>query len=119
MSPKNKIKNNPAYIREQGKRQAVGKKKRNISFSLSKHIPLQGQSCDEWEKLGLLSTLFTRIKFLGQFSVQEALQKQYIKQYTKVGFPPNSGFKEPKHLTAVTWTVMHITSSSKEVVVGH
>jgi hypothetical protein len=43
----------------------------------------------------------------------------YIKQYTKVNFPPSSGFNEPKHIVGVTWAVMHITNTSKEVVVGY
>ncbi len=54
MSPK-KTRKDPAYIREQGKRQAVGKRKRLISFSLSKHIPheKEGQTYEEWEELVL------------------------------------------------------------------
>lgn len=33
-------------------------------------------------------------------------------------FPPNSAFTPPKHITGVTWAVIHITPKSKEVVVG-
>jgi hypothetical protein len=116
---KNKERRDPAYFREQGKREAQEKKKRLISFSLSKHIHAEGQSIAEWESLMLLATLIERIKFVGQFSVQEALQKKHIKQYTKVDYPPDFGFSQPKHITGVTWTVMHITQNSKEVVAGY
>ncbi len=118
MRPK-KEKKDPAYIRKQGKRESQGKKTRTISFSLSKHIKAEGQSIEEWDKLGLLSDLFLRIKFVGQFSTQKALQEKYIKQYTKVDFPPDSKFKQPKHLSNETWAVMHITGTSKEVVAGY
>jgi hypothetical protein len=42
-----------------------------------------------------------------------------LKQYTKVDFPPDSKFKQPKHLSNETWAVMHITGTSKEVVAGY
>jgi hypothetical protein len=116
--PKND-KKDPAYLREQGKRQAVGVKQRFISFSFSKHIDTQGQTIHEWGKSDLLARLFTRIKFVGQYTVVQALQNKYIKEYTKVDFPPNSKFKQPKHLIDITWAVMHLTDHSKEVVVGY
>jgi hypothetical protein len=109
----------PAYLREQGNRELQGKKRRNVSFSVTMHIPAQGQTFEEWEETGLAAALFERMKFVGQYSVQEALQQQYIKQYTKVEFPPESGFTQPKHITGVTWAVMHITNNSKEVVAGY
>lgn len=117
--PKNKANSNPAYLREQGKREAQTKKVRKITFSLIELIiTAEGQSLEEWEKLGLLSTMNKRLQFVGQYSCQEALQKKYLKQYTKVKFPPDSKFTEPKHITGVDWSVMHITTNSKEVVVG-
>ncbi len=60
-----------------------------------------------------------RKQFVSQFTVQQALQYKHIKQYTKVDFPPDSEFVCPKHIFGVVWTVMHITSNSKEVVVGY
>jgi hypothetical protein len=49
----------------------------------------------------------------------EVRQNKYIKEYSKVDFPPNSEFKKPTHIGEVTWAVMHITANSKEVVVGY
>ena len=116
--PKKEKKKLPAYQREQGKRGIVGNKQRNISFSFSKHIKAEGQSIEEWEEFGLLKPLLIRIKNLGQHSTLTVRQNNWIKEYHKVSFPPNSGFKEPKHVVGVTWAVMHITETSKEVVAG-
>ena len=116
--PKGEDRRDPAYIREQGKRETQEKKRRKISFSFSMHISSQGQTFEEWDQSGLLAPLYIMMKFVGQYSVQEALQNKYIKQYTKVDFPPNSGFTAPKHIPNVTWAVMHITNNSKEVVAG-
>lgn len=119
MSPK-KERKDPAYIREQGNKEAKGNKQRKITFSLSKHIPnVGGQTIEDWDSSGLMVLLFNRLKFVGQFSAIEVRQNQYIKEYTKVDFPPNSKFKKPNHITNVTWAVMHITGTSKEVVVGY
>lgn len=109
----------PAYLREQGNRGAVGKRERNITFSLSKHIKGEGQSIEEWNDLGLLGKLTTQIKLVGQHPAIYVRQNQLIKEYTKVDFPPGSGFTHPKHIGDVTWAVMHITPKSKEVVVGY
>ncbi len=117
MSPK-KARRDPAYLREQGTRSASPVRKRKVTFSFSKHITTQGETFKEWDEEGLLALLMERLKYIGQFSVQEALQNRAIKQYTKVSFPPNSHFIEPKHIVNVTWCVIHITETSKEVVVG-
>jgi hypothetical protein len=119
VSKKKKRKSDPAYLREQGKRNAVNKKERNITFSFSKQIKAEGQTIKEWSELGILETLILRIKNLGQHSSLIVRQKNWIKEYHKVDFPPNSGFKEPKHIIGVTWAVMHITDNSKEVAVGY
>ncbi len=119
VSKKKKLRNDPAFLREQGKRSEVGKKQRNITFSFSKHIKGEGQSIEEWNELGLLEPLILRIKYLGQHSTLEVRQKNWIKEYHKVEFPPESDFKEPKHVVGVTWAVMHITDNSKEVVAGY
>jgi hypothetical protein len=115
---KNDSRNDPAYIREQGQREIQAKKGRKVSFSISMHISTQGQTFKEWDDLGLAAPLLTRMQFVGQYSVQEAFQNQYIKQYTKVDWPPDSGFTCPKHLPNKVWSVMHVTNHSKEVVVG-
>lgn len=110
----------PAYMREQGNRQAKEPRKRKITFSFSQQIDgTGGQSIRAWEEDGLLAILIERLKFLGQYSCQEALQNGYIKRYTKVGYPPHSAFPQPKHITADVWAVTHITNNSKEVVAGY
>lgn len=120
MSSKNRAgRKDPAYIREQGTKGENVKKQRTITFSLSKHIVAEGQSIEQWEELGLLAQLLTRIKFMGQLTVHEIRQKKFIKEYHKVEFPPNSKFTKPKHIPEVVWAVMHITEKSKEVVAGY
>ena len=119
VSKKKKYRNDPAYLKEQGKRNAVGNKQRNITFSFSKHIKGEGQTIEEWAKLDLLKPLVLRMKYLGQHPSLFVRQKRWIKEYHKVIFPSNSGFKEPKHVVGVTWAVMHVSDKSKEVVVGY
>ena len=119
VSKKKKQRVDPAYLREQGKRNAVGKKDRNVTFSFSKQIKAEGQTIEKWSELGILEALILRIKHLGQHSSLTVRQNNWIKEYHKVEFPPNSGFKEPKHIFGVTWAVMHITDNSKEVVIGY
>ena len=118
MVRKKSVRRDPAYLREQGKRDAYVKKQRNITFSFSKHIQGEGQTIEEWSNLGLLKKLIIRIKYLGQHPTTVVRQNKWIKEYHKVHFPPNSEFKEPKHVSGVIWAVMHITENSKEVVVG-
>ncbi|WP_316752721.1 hypothetical protein [Pedobacter gandavensis] len=119
MPSKRSDRSDPAYLREQGKREANVKHDRKITFALELITVSEGQTWEQWEKLGHLSTLMTRLQFVGQFSCQEALRNSYIKRYTKVGYPPRSGFTQPKHITAEIWAVMHITGKSKEVVAGY
>ena len=103
MSPKKSARKDPAYLREQGNLDTRVKKNRKITFSFTKQIPTQGQTFEEWGKLGLLEILFHRMKYVGQFSTQEALQNGCIKQYTKIDFPPDSEFTSPKHIIDVIW----------------
>jgi hypothetical protein len=49
-----KERKDPAYLREQGKRQAKTVKKRKITFCLSKHITNQGQTIEDWDESELL-----------------------------------------------------------------
>lgn len=104
--------------RKKGHLQALGAKKRSISFSFQYLDNTQGQSIKEWEAEGLLADLILRTQQISQYAVEECLQLQYIKQYTKVTFPPRSKFKEPKHVTPDNWAVIHIKPKSKEVVAG-
>ncbi|WP_422354134.1 hypothetical protein [Roseivirga pacifica] len=117
--PKKKERRDPAYLREQGNRNAAVKKERRITFSLIKQIKGEGQSIEEWNESGLLQKLLIRLKHVGQHSVHEVKQMKLIKEYHKVKFPLDSGFTEPKHVSNVTWAVMHLTDNSKEVVVGY
>ncbi|OMP76764.1 hypothetical protein [[Flexibacter] sp. ATCC 35208] len=114
-------KKTPAYQRVQGNRQAKEKKGRTLSFSLREVLPHvePGQTAKEWEEEGLLSLLYEQIRYISQFTCQEALQNGCIKRYTKVGYPPNSEYKKPQHINAETWAVMHITKNSKQVVAGY
>jgi hypothetical protein len=108
----------PNYERQQGSSPAIGPKKKSISFSWVKLSPDQGQSIEEWENLKLLSTLTKRLQQIGQYESSAALAQQMIKQYTQVGFPPNSKFLEPKFVKPKIWAVIHITPNSKAVVAG-
>jgi hypothetical protein len=109
---------NNRYERKRGNRGVVVQDN-EISFSWTKLDNTQGQSIAEWEKLGILSVFCKRLQQIGQFSSAEALAKQYIKQYTKIGLPEKSNFKEPKHISPPSyWAVIHITTNSKEVVAG-
>jgi hypothetical protein len=113
--------NNPVnrYERRAGNRQAVGEKRRTISFSWEKLDVTQGQSILDWENEGLLSQFCTRMQQIGQYEAPAALAQQLIKQYTQVGFPPDSKFNIPRHVTPTYWAVIHITPNSREVVAGY
>jgi hypothetical protein len=107
------------YERKRGKRQAVGSKVKTITFSWVKLDINQGQSAREWEEEGLLSVFCQMMRQIGQYGSAEVLSEAMIKQYTKVGFPPDSEFQEPKHVSPPYWAVIHIKPKSKEVVVGY
>jgi len=107
------------YQRKRGKRLAKGQKGNSITFSWTKLDINQGQSIKEWEDEGLLSILCEMMRQVGQYESVQALSSQMIKQYTKVGFPPNSEFNEPKHVSPIYWAVIHIKPKSKEVVAGY
>lgn len=107
------------YERKRGNRQAVGVKVRTITFSWIKLDVNQGQSIEEWEKEGLLSEFCHMMRQIGQYNSTQVFANQMIKQYTKVGFPPDSEFEEPKHVSPTYWAVIHIKPKSKEVVVGY
>ena len=110
--------NKNKFDRKQGHLQALGAKKRSISFSFQYLDNTQGQTLKEWEAEGLLADFIVRTQQISQHTVEECLRLQYIKQYTKVTFPPTSKFKEPKHITPDNWAVIHIKPKSKEVVAG-
>jgi len=109
---------NKDYSRKRGHLPERGKKARTISFSFNKIDRTQGQTIKNWEEEGLLAELIIRTQQISQHSVEECLRLQYVKQYTKVLFPPNSKFIEPTHVTPTNWAVIHIKPNSKEVAVG-
>ena len=112
-------KQNDRYERRQGHRLAVGVRGKTISFSWTKLDQNQGQSIKEWEDNGLLSQLCERMRQIGQEEATSALTQRMIKQYTKVGFPPDSEFKVPKHVAPEYWAVIHVKPKSKAVVAGY
>lgn len=78
----------------------------------------QGQSFEEWEQEQLLALAVSKLSDICQLTVGQATAQQIIKPYTKVDFPPESGFTHPIHvLPDVTWCSMHI--KGKECVIGH
>lgn len=106
------------FDRKRGHLEAIGAKKRSVSFSFQYLDKNQGQTLEEWEKEKLLASFMQRTIQISQYSVEECLNLNYIKQYPKVPFPPTSKFKEPKHVTPDKWAVIHIKPKSKEVVAG-
>ena len=117
-SKKNDEKKTPTYKRElKSLNLRTGKREPLIVLSF-KHFDLnQGQSFEEWEKENLLALAVNRLRQVCELTVAQAGAGQVIKQYTKVGFPPNSAFKHPKHVMPdVTWSCMHI--QGKECVIG-
>jgi hypothetical protein len=116
----NKKRNNHRqYERKQGSREAIGERKRTISFSWEKLSPDQGQTVEQWEELGHLAIFCRKLQQIGQYNAGEALAQKFIKQYTKIGFPDNSKFKKPTHISPTAWGVIHIKTNSKEVVAGY
>ena len=107
------------YERTSGQRQAVGIRQRTITFSWEKLDVNQGQTIKDWENKGFLSQLCMRMQQINQYETSVALAKRWIKQYTQFGFPPDSKFSVPKHVSPPYWAVMHITPSSKEVIAGY
>lgn len=108
-----------SFIRKRGNRKAVESKRGSIHFSWQKIDVTQGQSIKEWEEAGLLSVFCERMRQIGGYLATQAIAEQLIKNYTKVGYPPKSKFKEPKHVSPGFWSVIHIKPKSKEVVAGY
>lgn len=77
-----------------------------------------GQSFEEWQKEELLAYLMTKIGYICQCSVPEAVQKKFIKIYND--FPPRSDFKSPKFIEGdVKWAVIMDIKGQKARVAGH
>ncbi len=94
------------------------KKEPLIVFSFKDFDRNQGQNFEEWEHDQLLAMAINKLRETCQMTVGQAIAQQIIKPYTKVGFPPESGFYHPKHiLPDIIWCSMHI--QGKECVIGY
>lgn len=95
-----------------------GRKEPLIVLSFKDFDRNQGQSFKEWEIDELLALAVSKLQEVCHLTVGQATAQQIIKPYTKVGFPPNSGFTHPRHiLPDVIWCSMHI--QGKECVIGY
>lgn len=114
-----KERSDASYKREtKNKELKQGRKAPLIVLSFKDFDRNQGQSFEEWESEQLLALAVNKLREVCQFTVGEATAQQVIKPYTKVSFPPESGFVHPKHiLPDVTWCSMHI--QGKECVIGY
>ena len=95
-----------------------GKKESLIVLSFRDFDRNQGQSFEEWEDDKLLALAVCKLREICQLTIGQATAQQIIKQYTKIGFPPESVFEHPKHvLPDVIWCSMHI--KGKECIIGY
>lgn len=108
-----------AYKRElKGLEVRETKKEPLIVFSFKDFDRNQGQNFEEWQEEKLLALAINKLLGICQMTVGQATAQQIIKTYTKVDFPPESGFEHPKHIPSdVTWCSMHI--QGKECVIGY
>lgn len=65
-----------------------------------------------------MALTISKLREVCQLTVGQETAQRVIKAYTKVGFPPESGFVHTKHvLPDVNWCSMHI--QGKECVIGY
>jgi hypothetical protein len=96
----------------------TGKPEPFIVLSLKDFDCKQGQTFAEWEKEKLLSQAIERLREVCQLTVAQAIQQEIIKVYTKVPFPPESGFYHPRHIPPdINWSSVHI--KGKPCVIGY
>lgn len=114
-----KERNASSYKRElKGIETRQGKKEPFIVLSFRNFDRNQGQSFEEWEDEKLLALAISKLREVCELTVGQATAQQIIKPYTKVAFPPESGFVHPKHVPIdVIWCSMHI--QGKECVIGY
>jgi len=95
-----------------------GKREPFIVLSFRDFDRNQGQSFEDWEDKGLLALAVSKLQSICVLTKNEALHQQFIKQYPKGEFPPNSDFYHPKHIpNDIAWCSMHI--QGKECVIGY
>jgi hypothetical protein len=114
-----KEKKEPAYKRNLKQIETKqGKKDPLIVLSFKNFDINQGQSFDEWEAEQLLSVAINKLRALCQYTIPQATNAGMLKIYTKVPFPPESGFEHPKHIPPdIDWCSMHI--GNKPCVIGY
>lgn len=95
-----------------------GKKEPFIVLSLKNFDINQGQSFEEWQADELLALAIQKLRSLCEYTIPQATNLGILKIYTKVPFPPESGFVHPKHVPDdVDWSSMHI--GNKPCVIGY
>lgn len=95
-----------------------GKKDPLIVLSFKNFDINQNQSFDDWEAEQLLSVAINKLRALCQYTIPQATNAGMLKIYTKVPFPPESGFEHPKHIPPdIDWCSMHI--GNKPCVIGY
>lgn len=110
------------FNRKRGSRSPLGAKpeRRLLSFNFSRRCINQSESFEDWQKEGILFELMTRFSQLSSLTVPQAIAQGHITVYTKVTFPPKSGFYWPKHIPDdISWATFHLRPKSKEVIVGY
>jgi hypothetical protein len=114
-----KEKKEPAYKRNLKQIETKqGKKDPLIVLSFKNFDINQGQSFGEWEAEQLLSVAINKLRALCQYTIPQATNAGMLKIYTKVPFPPESGFEHPKHIPPdIDWCSMHI--GNKPCVIGY
>lgn len=96
----------------------LGKKEPLIVLSFKDFDSNQGQSFSDWETDKILSLAIERLREICQFTVGQAIQQEIINVYTKVPFPPESGFYHPRHIPPdIKWASIHV--KGKPCVIGY
>jgi hypothetical protein len=118
-----KVKNEGAFKRLQNTREERGGKEElpKVVFSFKdfdvRQIP-PGQSYEDWQNDGLLSTMMAKLNAISQMNIVEALQQEVIKIYSD--FPANSEFAASKHISEdVKWAVIMDVGGQKARIAGH
>ena len=95
-----------------------GKKEPFIVISFKNFDINQGQSFEVWQAEELLALAIQKLRSLCEYTIPQATNLGILKIYTKVPFPPESGFSHPKHVPDdVDWSSMHV--GNKPCVIGY
>jgi hypothetical protein len=95
-----------------------GKKEPFIVISFKNFDINQGQSFEVWQAEELLALAIQKLRSLCEYTIPQATNLGILKIYTKVPFPPESGFSHPKHVPDdVDWSSMHV--GNKPCIIGY